>query len=233
MRLPALTISFALLAACSAEDLAVNSTSKVLYAAQPALQQEADYELARQAIPGALKTIEGFWVSGYGSSGAQDRLVSILTEGYCQYGSGFVEDDWEDAKFRKDLPATEYHNARATHIFTRCLNFSLKSLGARWQKEIFGAPEVVAKLVKDTGKDKRFSLLWASAALGAQTAGAVFVPIYPASTPDQVAYILEHAEIKFVFVSGKDCILRLEKALSQIPIKPRIVEPKVSVLDGW
>ena len=31
------------------------------------------------------------------------------------------------------------------------------------------------------------SVAWASAALGAQTAGAVFVPIYPASTPDQVS----------------------------------------------
>jgi hypothetical protein len=95
MRLPALTFSFALLAACSAQDLAVNSTSQILAEAQPALQQESDYELARQAIPGALKTIEGFWVSGYGNDDAQDRLVKLLTEGYCQYGTAFVEDDWE------------------------------------------------------------------------------------------------------------------------------------------
>lgn len=40
------------------------------------------------------------------------------------------------------------------------------------------------------------SVAWASAALGTQTAGAVFVPIYPASTPEQVAYILEHCEAK-------------------------------------
>jgi long-chain acyl-CoA synthetase len=36
------------------------------------------------------------------------------------------------------------------------------------------------------------SVAWASAALGIQTAGAVVVPIYPASTADQVAYILDH-----------------------------------------
>jgi long-chain acyl-CoA synthetase len=46
------------------------------------------------------------------------------------------------------------------------------------------------------------SVAWASTALGTQTAGAVFVPIYPASTPEQVAYILDHAEIKYVFVAG-------------------------------
>jgi hypothetical protein len=159
-------LSFALLAACSAQDLAVNSTSQILAAAQPALQQESDYELARQAIPGALKTIEGFWVSGYGNDDAQGRLVTILTEGYCQYGTAFVEDDWEEAKFRQDLAAVDYHNSRANHIFTRCLNFSLKTLGDRWQKEIFGAPEVVAKLLKDTGKGKRFPLMFAGVALG-------------------------------------------------------------------
>nr|MBA3459679.1 AMP-binding protein [Deltaproteobacteria bacterium] len=60
------------------------------------------------------------------------------------------------------------------------------------------------------------SVAWASAALGAQTAGAVFVPIYPASTPEQVAYILEHAECRFVFVAGNEQIARLDKARSQM-----------------
>lgn len=46
------------------------------------------------------------------------------------------------------------------------------------------------------------SVAWAAAALGIQTAGAVFVPIYPASTPDQVSYIVEHSEAKFVFVDA-------------------------------
>ena len=56
------------------------------------------------------------------------------------------------------------------------------------------------------------SVAWASAALGAQTAAAVFVPIYPASTPAQVAYILDHAEAKVVFVGGGKCAATMEKA---------------------
>ena len=67
------------------------------------------------------------------------------------------------------------------------------------------------------------SVAWASAALGAQTAGAVFVPIYPASTPDQVAYILEHAECRFVFVAGTEQIARLEKARVQVSRTVEIV----------
>ncbi len=55
------------------------------------------------------------------------------------------------------------------------------------------------------------SVAWASAALGAQTAGVVFVPIYPASTAEQVAFILDHAEVKVVFVAGADQVARIEK----------------------
>lgn len=166
MRLFALVICSAALTACSiGENIALKSTSKILLRGQPSLQQEADYELARMAIPGALKTVESFWVAGPPDD-ARGRLERILTEGYCQYGTAFVEDDWEEAKFRQDLAAVEYHNTRATHIFTRCLNYALKTLGSRWQKEIFSDTDTVTKLIKDTGGGSRFALLFAGTALG-------------------------------------------------------------------
>jgi long-chain acyl-CoA synthetase len=56
------------------------------------------------------------------------------------------------------------------------------------------------------------SVEWASAALGIQTAGAVVVPIYPASTTPQVEYILDHCDAKLVFVAGADQVGRLERA---------------------
>jgi long-chain acyl-CoA synthetase len=71
------------------------------------------------------------------------------------------------------------------------------------------------------------SVAWASAALGAQTAGAVLVPIYPASTVDQVAYILDHAEIRYVFVAGAEQVGKLEKARSQLTRPPEVID-----LDG-
>jgi len=43
------------------------------------------------------------------------------------------------------------------------------------------------------------SVAWAAAALGIQAAGAVMVPIYPASTPAQVEYITHHAKVKVLF----------------------------------
>src|SRR5690606_10892145 len=71
------------------------------------------------------------------------------------------------------------------------------------------------------------SVAWASAALGVQTVGAVFVPIYPSSTPEQVAYILEHAEVKHCFVAGADQMARLEQARARLAVPPQVID-----LDG-
>lgn len=155
-------VSSLAVASCDIGKITVNTTSKVLERAQPGLKQESDYEMARQAIPGALKTVEGFWVV----SPENKRLIKILTEGYCQYGTAFVEDDWEVAKFNKDLGAVAYHSSRASNIFTRCLNYALMSLGSRWQKELFADPAVAQKLIKDTGAGQRTPMMFAGLALG-------------------------------------------------------------------
>src|SRR5688572_28278598 len=118
MRLALVLVLAAAAAGCDLGKITVNTTSKVLVRAQPSLQQESDYELARQALPGTLKTVEGFWIV----DPENERLIRILTEGYCQYGTGFAEDDWEIARLAKDLKGIEYHSARATKMFNRCLN---------------------------------------------------------------------------------------------------------------
>lgn len=163
MRLALVLVLITASAGCDIGKITVNTTSKVLLRAQPSLQQESDYELARQALPGTLKTIEGFWIV----DPENERLIRLLTEGFCQYGTGFVEDDWEAARLAKDLSATEYHNERSTKIFTRCLNYALLTLGKRWQRDLFGDPTTVAALLKeDAGADKRFAMLFAGLALG-------------------------------------------------------------------
>ena len=85
MRVALLLVTSAVLAGCSiGENIAFKSTSKIIAKAQPSMQMESDYELARQAIPGSLKTVEGFWVAGPPES-ARKRFEKVLTEGYCQY----------------------------------------------------------------------------------------------------------------------------------------------------
>ncbi|MDB4957558.1 MAG: integral rane protein [Myxococcales bacterium] len=115
---------------------AAKTTANILSLAQPSLQQESDYELASRAVPGALKTIEGFYIAD-----DNPKLRAILTEGYCQYATAFVEDEWEVAKFAKKLDDAEYHNARATKMFTRCMNYALMDLGADWEADVLGPPK--------------------------------------------------------------------------------------------
>lgn len=163
MRFALVLVLIAASAGCDLGKLTVGTTSKVLVRAQPALQQESDYELARQAIPGALKTVEGFWVV----DPENKNLIRILTEGYCQYGTAFVEDDWEAATLAKDLRAVDATNDRATKIFTRCLNYALLTLGKRWQRDLFADDATVKALLRDDGKPgKRFAMMYAGFALG-------------------------------------------------------------------
>jgi hypothetical protein len=152
----------ALLAGCDMGKLTVNTTSKVLARAQPALKMESDYELAARAMPGTLKTVEGFWVVNPDNA----KLTAILMEGYCQYGTGFVEDEWEIADIAKDFDRKEELSARATKMFTRCMNYALYSLGKKWQEGIFAEFEQVKKLVDSAGGDERNALMWAAIGLG-------------------------------------------------------------------
>jgi hypothetical protein len=172
---PVLVIMLALacgvaLSACDLGKITVNTTSKVLWRAQPALEQESDYELAARAIPGTLKTIEGFWYVDK----TNPRLTMLLAKGYCQYGTGFVEDEWEVATLEKRLDRADYLSARATKMFVRCTNYAVRLLGKKWQpgsgteaqeQGIFADFETVRRLVASTGKDQRDALMWAAIGL--------------------------------------------------------------------
>lgn len=140
---------------------AAGTTASILAMAQPAIQGESDYELAARALPGALKTIEGFYVAD-----AQPELRTLLTEGYCQYASGFVEDEWEAARFAKNLSEVAYHNERASKMFTRCLNYALSALPSGFERDLFSTTEVAAKRIASTGSEHRTAMMWAFIALG-------------------------------------------------------------------
>lgn len=50
---------------------------------------------------------------------------------------------------------------------------------------------------------------WMSAALAIQAAGGAMVPIYPSSTAEQTAYVVEHSDAKVLFVDGRALLARL------------------------
>lgn len=150
--------------ACDIPKTAVGTTAKVLWRAQPALENEADYDFAARALPGSLKTVETFWYVDKGN----ENLIEILAKGFCQYGTGFVEDEWEIATLAKDIEKAEYLSARATKMFVRCTNYALLILGKKWQENIYGEFETIRGMLDKVPYSKRNALMWAGIGL-AQT----------------------------------------------------------------
>ncbi len=159
--IPLFALSTMTLGGCDMAKIAVNTTSKVLDRGKYAVKQEPDYDLAARAIPGSLKTVESFHMVDPENT----RLTHILAEGFCQYGSGFIEDEWERAVLAKDFEEAEYQSGRASKAFMRCMGYSLHILGKKWQTAILGSVEDVQKRVKKTGFGQRDALLWAGVGL--------------------------------------------------------------------
>jgi long-chain acyl-CoA synthetase len=67
------------------------------------------------------------------------------------------------------------------------------------------------------------SVEWMSAALGIQAAGGVMVPIYPASTTDQAAYIVAHSGATLLFVAGVELLERVLQLWPQAPALETVV----------
>ncbi len=154
--LSALTVS-----ACDLGKIAVGTTSKILTRGKIATKQESDFDLAARAIPGSLKTVETFHMV----DPSNRLLTDILAEGFCQYASGFIEDEWEVAVFARDFDEVEHQSKRASKAFTRCMGYGLHILGKSWQKAMLGSLDDVKARVAKTGWGSRDALLWAGVGL--------------------------------------------------------------------
>src|SRR5688572_28091962 len=64
---------------------------------------------------------------------------------------------------------------------------------------------------------------WASAALAIQAAGGVMVPVYPASTSEQLAYVVSHSDTKVLFVDTPVLLARVLEAPDALASVERIV----------
>ncbi len=77
---------------------------------------------------------------------------------------------------------------------------------------------------------------WIESALGAQAAGLVVVPIYPASTAEQASYVLEHSDARALFVGGDALVRRALQAWESLESVGTVVvlddTSVTEVLDG-
>jgi predicted anti-sigma-YlaC factor YlaD len=143
--------------------MAVDQTAAILADAGRAFDRENDVILARAAIPGSLKTMEGFLEA----HPEQPDLLRMLAEGYMNYAFGFLEDEAETLRDPDEAHAVR---ARAANLYLRARSFALRLLALSHPAL---AETLAAGLLPDggalqaLGQDDMPGLFWTANAWGA------------------------------------------------------------------
>jgi len=112
-----------LLGACSLRRLALGGITGSLASSAETFQREDDPELAREALPFALKAIEGVLLG----DPQDERLLVAASAGFALYAGGFLDAD-ADALQDSDYPRALELRARALALFLRARDYSLQVL---------------------------------------------------------------------------------------------------------
>lgn len=159
------------LAACGGtlNRLTAGSTAKVLLAGKPALEREADYDLARDALPTQLKLAESLLEV----SPDNDILLQLCAQAFSQYAYGFVEEESE-AIADADPERAKVLKARARDLYLRGMRFGLRMLArqdSRFPGVFYKSDEELRAAVASLGDGALPGLFWT----GFGMAGAINV----------------------------------------------------------
>lgn len=90
-----------------------------------------------------------------------------------------------------------------------------------YQKDIFKVSHFLLKSVKSI--DGKIGLMsntryeWSVIDLASQCAGKILVPIYPNATPEEMSYIINHADVEILFLENKSQLKHWEKIKNSCP----------------
>jgi hypothetical protein len=151
-------------AGCSAwiERRAVRSTVELIGRSRAAMAQESDIALVREATPGGIKTLEGFYLVDPGNR----ALLALLAESYCQFAAGFLQDDWEAALFAGDAAQAETVRARARVHLARCVSYGVRLLDPAWLATIYDRPDGLIELARTARPRDVTGMFWVALGLG-------------------------------------------------------------------
>ena len=110
------------LSGCSVNMVALRTTSEILADATAEIETEENWQVFKDGVPAALKTIEGL---AYLDPTNEDLLVS-LTKGYAAYGFGVYETLHLEEKF-KDADKTPYKR-QAIYHYDKSISYGLRWL---------------------------------------------------------------------------------------------------------
>jgi len=132
-----------MISGCSTEKMAVRLALPLVEGQYIALQEEADPELAENALPANLKMMEGFLKGDENNS----AILTRLSEGFCSYSFSFIEDTDPD---------------RAAALYQRGKNYALSALTAETGIENIGKLNLdqLNSALEKMDKDNVPSLFW-------------------------------------------------------------------------
>jgi predicted anti-sigma-YlaC factor YlaD len=108
---------------CSVRAFAIRKLGDALAASGTTYASDDDPELVRDAVPFALKTIEGLLAEAPDHPG----LLLAAASGFTQYGYAFVQQD-ADVLEDVDLDAARTQRTRAKRLFLRARGYGLRGL---------------------------------------------------------------------------------------------------------
>jgi len=108
---------------CSIKRMAVNSLGDALTGSSSTFARDDDLELVRDALPFALKTIEGL----IDASPRHQGLLTAAARGFTQYGFGFVQQEADFAE-ALDLERATVMRQRAKRLYLRAADYGLRGL---------------------------------------------------------------------------------------------------------
>jgi hypothetical protein len=145
-------------------NMTVDQTAPVLKRAAASFDAESDVQLARDALPGNLKTIDGFLAA----RPENPELLELTALCYVQYAFGFLEDDLE-ALPPGDSPKRRELVTRATDLYDRAYDIGLRhvALDRADVRKIAreGRLDALPPALQKVGKDAVPGLNWAGLAL--------------------------------------------------------------------
>jgi hypothetical protein len=145
-------------------NMTVDSTAPVLKLASASFDAESDVQLAREALPGNLKTIDGFLAARPENA----DLLELTALGYVQYAFGFLEDDLE-ALPPGDSPRRRELVGRCTELYDRAYDIGLRHIALE-RAEVRGIArdgrlDALPPALQKVGKDAVPGLNWAGLGL--------------------------------------------------------------------
>jgi len=185
--------------------LAVETQADVMSQAFPAIEEQTDYEFAREGIPANLVQVDGLLKV----QPDNEQLLFLATQGFTSYAYGFVEDDMQRAELAGDLEASDRHRARAREMYLKARDYGfalLRLMESDFPKELPRDPDDLKKILNElyTDPEAAPALFWTGNAWGSAINISRDDPVLVADLPFTTVLVERSVELdeRYYHASG-------------------------------